>query len=81
MTDSTISATVTGGRLPGGNITFASGEDVLLSNGSIISAESTGLGDAGTITITAGHRILDANSAVTTQASQADGGNVSLTAG
>ena len=81
MTDSTISATVTGGRLPGGNITFAAGEDVLLSNGSIISAESTGLGDAGTITITAGHRILDANSAVTTQASQADGGNVSLTAG
>jgi hypothetical protein len=81
LVDSTISATVSGGRQPGGNITLSTGEQTLLANGSLIAARSHGLGDAGNIIINAGNRFVSTDSAVTTQASQASGGNISIVAG
>ena len=64
----------------GGNIAIASRE-VQLLNGSRISAQSSGPGNAGNIFITAGDTFLSRNSAVTTEATMADGGDIRLTAG
>ena len=54
---------------------------VRLSEGARISAESTGTGDAGNITITVGDTFLSQNSMVTTAATRADGGTIQITAG
>jgi hypothetical protein len=64
----------------GGDITIASGQ-VQLSYGAVISAKSSGKGDAGRVRITATDRFLSGNSTVTTEAEQADGGNIELMAG
>jgi len=53
---------------------------VQLTNGASISAESTGPGDAGNITITTGDSFLSTNGSVVTRATQADGGNIRITA-
>ena len=53
---------------------------VQLTEGAAISAESAGTGNAGSITITVRDTFLSQHSTVTTQASQADGGNIQLTA-
>ena len=52
----------------------------MLSNGSSISASSTGAGDAGNILINAGQNYTSTDSAVTTQAAQASGGNITVLA-
>ncbi len=80
LADATISATVTGGSQPGGNITLSAGNHIMLTDGSVISAQSTGLGDAGNILISAGQNYTSINSAVTTEAAQASGGNITVTA-
>jgi len=64
----------------GGDITLTAGQDVLLRNGTLVSAESSGSGDAGNITISAGNTYLSENSSVTTVSKQADGGNIELIA-
>ncbi|HAA02004.1 MAG TPA: filamentous hemagglutinin-like protein, partial [Syntrophobacteraceae bacterium] len=64
----------------GGNIAIAANQ-VQLLNGSRISAQSSGPGNAGNIDITVGDTFLARNSSVTTEATMADGGDISLKAG
>ena len=64
---------------PGGDIAVDA-HRVQLTAGAAISAESIGTGNAGNITITVRDMFLSQHSTVTTQASQADGGNISLIA-
>ena len=73
----TSSTSATG---PGGNISIAAAQSVSLSNGAIISANSTGLGNAGSITINAGNQFLSQNASITTEANQASGGNIFIQA-
>ena len=51
-------------------------ESVTLNNGSSVTAGSTGPANAGNISINAGSQFLSQNSVVTTEASQASGGNI-----
>lgn len=64
----------------GGDITL-NATQVQLTNGTLISAESSGVGDAGNIDITAADSLLMRNSSITTEAKQADGGNIHVHAG
>src|SRR5262249_56761839 len=52
---------------------------IQLSNGSSISATSSGRGNAGNITINAGNQFAMTNSSVTTEASQSSGGKITIT--
>jgi len=64
----------------GGNIQL-SGSQIQLFDGASISAESKGTGNAGNIGINAGGTLLMKNSSITTEATQADGGNIHIKAG
>ena len=77
----------TSGVAPAGNIVLNAGGAFNLSNGAAISSSSTAIlpqgsipGDAGDITIVSGDSISVANSKVSTFATQASGGNITLTA-
>ena len=73
-----VSTSVVGGANNGGNIIITSG-DVKLSNSTLISAESSGLGDAGAVTIEATEGNFQSNnSTVSTSAQQAEGGNIAI---
>jgi filamentous hemagglutinin family protein len=61
----------------GGDI-LLHGRRIQLSEGATISAQSAGTGHAGTIRLTATDTFLSANSAVTTAAERAGGGNIAL---
>jgi large exoprotein involved in heme utilization and adhesion len=61
----------------GGNVTIAS-MNVQLANGSEVSAKTSGQGDAGDIVITANDTLLVNDSSITTEAIQADGGNIKI---
>ena len=74
-----ISALSRGTRV-GGDIAINGGQSLSSNNGASISASSTGLGDAGNITINAGPQFLSQNSSITTEASQASGGNIFIQA-
>jgi large exoprotein involved in heme utilization and adhesion len=63
----------------GGNIHVRTGQ-IRLSNGATISSTSAGSGNAGNITIDAGQSFSSQNGSVTTQASQASGGNIVVAA-
>jgi filamentous hemagglutinin family protein len=63
----------------GGGIALTGGS-VTLQNHASVSASSAGLGDAGNITINAGTQYLSTDSAVTTRADQASGGNITVVA-
>jgi large exoprotein involved in heme utilization and adhesion len=63
----------------GGNIALTAGQSVTLTNGSSVSASSTGPGNTGNIQINAGNQFAMTNSSVTTQASQAGGGTIKIT--
>jgi hypothetical protein len=69
----------TSGGGEAGNIAIR-GQQINLSNGGTIAASSSGKGDAGNIVIQAGTLFRSRNGAVTTEAAQADGGNIQLTA-
>jgi filamentous hemagglutinin family protein len=69
----------TAGQGRGGDV-FLQARQVQLTNGATISAESTGLGNAGNITIATGDSFLSTNGSVVTRATQADGGNIQITA-
>lgn len=64
----------------GGSLSIAGG-DVDFLNGMTVSAESSGEGDAGDISITADHTFTMRESTVSTEAREADGGNIAITAG
>jgi large exoprotein involved in heme utilization and adhesion len=63
----------------GGNVN-AQAARMTMDNGATVSAASSGTGDAGTITINAGPEFLSTNSSITTAATQASGGNITLLA-
>ena len=62
-----------------GNINVAAAS-MTMDNGARVSAASSGTGDAGNITINSGVQFLSTNSDVITEAAQASGGNITLTA-
>jgi hypothetical protein len=64
----------------GGDVTIAAGQSIQLSNGAKVTAEGLGAGNAGDILLSSGNQILLSQSTVTSQATQASGGNITLTA-
>ncbi|MCS6288212.1 MAG: filamentous hemagglutinin N-terminal domain-containing protein [Nitrospira sp.] len=74
----TISASTSGTAASGigGNISVVATDSVALNNGGSVSASSAGPANAGNIAINAGAQFLSQNGSVTTQASQASGGNI-----
>jgi filamentous hemagglutinin family protein len=78
MLSRTVATTSDSGQ--GGDISLSAGQSVTLSNGAAISASSTGPANAGNIAINAGAQFLSQNAAVTTEASQASGGNILIQA-
>jgi large exoprotein involved in heme utilization and adhesion len=73
-----VLATVANGSQPGGDISLSAGQDISLTK-SQISVKSEGLGNAGDIQLTAMDTILLDEATVTTEATQASGGNIKLT--
>jgi large exoprotein involved in heme utilization and adhesion len=63
----------------GGSIAIQ-GREVRLTDGALLSAKSTGSGDAGNITIAAAEVLRATNSVISTEAAGADGGNISVAA-
>ena len=63
----------------GGDIILQA-QQVRLTADASISAASTGTGNAGSITVTVGDTFLSQHSKVTTAATQADGGDIQITA-
>jgi filamentous hemagglutinin family protein len=61
----------------GGGISLTAGQ-VQLGNKTVISAESSGPGNAGDITVNALHALALNNSTITTKAALGDGGNITL---
>ncbi|GJL56046.1 MAG: hypothetical protein NPIRA02_31780 [Nitrospirales bacterium] len=80
LTASKVSTSVEDGSKSGGNITLSAEQNVLLSGDTTITAESLGLGNAGAILIEAKNIVQVDNSRVTTQATKASGGDISLEA-
>jgi len=74
------SVTTAAEQAEGGDINITTREMQLL-NGTIVSAESSGAGNAGNIHLAATDSFLMRDSAVTTEAKQADGGNIKVSAG
>lgn len=70
---------LTEGSGTGGDVQLAAA-NVSLSNNATINAESTGSGDAGSITVTADNSVTLDNASITTAAADADGGNIKVTA-
>ncbi|MGC3975217.1 MAG: hypothetical protein QM771_12660 [Nitrospira sp.] len=79
MQNGRISALSTGSQV-GGNVALAAQGPITLGDGAIISASNTGSANAGNVTINAGSQFLSQNAAVTTEASQASGGNILIKA-
>ena len=73
------SVTTAADHAAGGSIAIQ-GNEVRLVDGALVSANSSGAGDAGNISIAAAGALQLTNSVVSTEAVQADGGNISLTA-
>ena len=69
--------TVTAEQGEGGNINISAPE-VLLTNGAVVSAETSGNGNAGKINVTARDLFWMDKSMVNTEAKQADGGNIKI---
>jgi hypothetical protein len=70
----------TAGNGQGGDIAIEA-QQIDLSKGSTISTRSSGKGNAGNVVIQAGQIFPSRNGAVTTEAEQADGGNIQFTVG
>jgi filamentous hemagglutinin family protein len=65
----------------GGTIMLASTDSVAITSSASVSAGSTGAGNAGNITITAGGNFESNGGKVSTTATQAQGGDINITAG
>ncbi len=74
-----ISALSTGTQT-GGNIVLNAREMVTVHDGARITASSSGSGNAGHITINAGEQFSSQNGSITTDATQASGGNITIQA-
>lgn len=70
----------TSGTGRGGTITINADQSVTFNHGSSITASSTGPADAGNITVNAGSQFLSHNASMTTEATQASGGNIVIQA-
>lgn len=74
----------TGATGAGGNIFASAGEGIFMNNGAALSASSTstapGAGNAGNLTLNAGHTFYAENSSVTTSSANAGGGNITINA-
>jgi hypothetical protein len=77
--DSGAIQVTTAGAGRGGDISLQA-RTVQLTEGALISAASTGSGDAGRVTITANDTLRSAHSAITTAANEGQGGALTLTA-
>ena len=64
----------------GGNVTIQAADDILLTNNSLINAQTSGPENAGNILIEAGNDIRLFDSTINAEATQADGGNIKLRA-
>lgn len=73
------SITTTADHAAGGSIVIQ-GSEVRFVDGALVSAKSSGAGDAGSITVAAAGSLQLTNSVISTQALLADGGNINLTA-
>jgi large exoprotein involved in heme utilization and adhesion len=71
--------TRTAGSGKGGDI-IVQAPRVSLADGATISAESTGLGNAGNITLTLGDSFVSTHASIVTRATLADGGNIQIKA-
>jgi filamentous hemagglutinin family protein len=69
----------TAGQGRGGDVLLQA-RQIRLTDGAIISAESTGLGNAGNVTIATSDTVLSTNGNIVARATQADGGNIQITA-
>ena len=78
---STDNGTITAaGHGQGGNVSLHAGKSVQIRNGSLISADNTGVGDAGHIVIQAGTRFVSHDSTVSAQAEEGHGGTIHVEA-
>ena len=64
----------------GGNISIQA-QDIQLIDGATISAESKGTGNAGSVAMTVTNTFSSRDSSLTTEATQADGGNIDVQLG
>lgn len=78
----TLSAETTGTSFTatGGSIVVNATDRVLLNNGASITANSTGPGDAGNISINAGRQLNVESSKITTEANQSKAGDINIQA-
>jgi large exoprotein involved in heme utilization and adhesion len=76
--NSTVSTTAQ--QAKGGDIAITAGNDVELNNNTLVSAQSFGPGNAGDVTLTSGNDIQMSNSTISTEAAEASGGNIKLSA-
>ena len=78
----TLSASTSGSDVSatGGTITVTAPGQMAMTGGSSISASSSGPANAGDISINAGQQLTMQNSSITTEASQASGGNITIQA-
>jgi hypothetical protein len=77
---SSIEATVTEGKKPGGDIILTS-RNLTLSDGAKIASESQGEGLAGDITINFANKFISYNGIVSTDSEKSDGGNININGG
>ena len=63
-----------------GGAILLSGKTVTIKNNGLVTAQSTGSGDAGNIDVTAVSRVKLKNASINTSAANADGGNIKVTA-
>ena len=66
------------GKKPGGSIDI-NVANLTMNSGAVISSASTGTGDAGSINLTIADKLESRNSTITTESTQADGGNITIT--
>jgi large exoprotein involved in heme utilization and adhesion len=80
LDDGTTVGSRSSGAGNGGTISMTAGQSLTMRDGSTISGQSTGSGNAGNILIRAGSQFLAQDAAVTTEATKASGGNITLQA-
>ena len=64
----------------GGSITITAKDHMTMTDNAVISSSSTGPANAGNISIDAGRQLIVQDSSITTEASQASGGNIDIRA-
>jgi filamentous hemagglutinin family protein len=78
---SQIAASATGSHSgPGGNVSVTAGS-LTIGSGAEIASSSAGSGDAGMIAVAAARLLLNGGAAISTQATSANGGNITLSIG